>query len=299
MRVQPPYNQSFTCPYSFQAQERDDEVKGDGNSVNYSFRIHDPRLGRFFAIDPLAAKYPSNSVYAFSENVVINAVELEGKERSYTFNSAYLSAKALTAIKTMNYEDLKEYMDNLVGTKFSTQENLEYAKRMLGDGFDDAPGYNSDGKAPLSYGNRAVKGSYESGDTKSDYFYVRLVIDNGDGTWSVKNAKVTDYAAKIEQIENYILSLEDKVERLETHNENLNKSIKLIADTDISYGAKPTGGKFNNSTPGYEGGQGGRNVMKIETVLKNEKKIKSLTKEINKAAKNVEKLKLKTKIEYE
>jgi hypothetical protein len=33
--------------YLFQGQEMDDEVKGDGNSVNISFRMHDPRLGRW------------------------------------------------------------------------------------------------------------------------------------------------------------------------------------------------------------------------------------------------------------
>jgi hypothetical protein len=81
MRIQPSYNQSFTDPYSFQAQEHDDELKGDGNSMNFSFRMHDPRLGRFFAIDPLSNKYPWNSVYAFSENVVIHCLELEGLEK--------------------------------------------------------------------------------------------------------------------------------------------------------------------------------------------------------------------------
>jgi RHS repeat-associated protein len=39
--------------YGFQGQEKDDEIKGEGNSVNYKFRMHDPRLGRFFAVDPL------------------------------------------------------------------------------------------------------------------------------------------------------------------------------------------------------------------------------------------------------
>ncbi len=66
--------------YGFQNQERDDEIKGRGNSVNYQYRMHDPRLGRFFAVDPLYAKYPWNSSYAFSENIVINAIELEGLE---------------------------------------------------------------------------------------------------------------------------------------------------------------------------------------------------------------------------
>ena len=60
----------------------DDEVKGEGNSVNYKYRMHDPRLGRFFAIDPLNKDYPWNSVYAFSENQVIQFIELEGLEKA-------------------------------------------------------------------------------------------------------------------------------------------------------------------------------------------------------------------------
>ncbi len=70
-----------TYAYGFQGQERDDEVKGSGNSVNYKFRMHDARLGRFFSRDPLAPEYSYNSPYAFSENRVIDAVELEGAEK--------------------------------------------------------------------------------------------------------------------------------------------------------------------------------------------------------------------------
>lgn len=71
--------------YGFNGMEKDNEVKGAGNSVNYKYRMHDPRLGRFFAVDPLAPEYPHNSPYAFSENVVINATELEGKELDFAF----------------------------------------------------------------------------------------------------------------------------------------------------------------------------------------------------------------------
>ena len=66
--------------YGFQGQEKDDEVKGEGNSLNYTFRMHDPRVGRFFAVDPLTAKYPHYSPYSFSGNKVIHAIELEGLE---------------------------------------------------------------------------------------------------------------------------------------------------------------------------------------------------------------------------
>ena len=72
--------------YGFQSQEVDNEIKGTGNSVNYKYRMHDPRVGRFFAIDPLAKDYPWNSPYAFSENNVIDHIELEGLEKTKSFS---------------------------------------------------------------------------------------------------------------------------------------------------------------------------------------------------------------------
>lgn len=66
--------------YGFQGQEKDDELKGEGNSLNYTFRMHDPRVGRFLSLDPLAKSYPWNSPYVFSENRVLDGIELEGGE---------------------------------------------------------------------------------------------------------------------------------------------------------------------------------------------------------------------------
>ena len=78
--------------YGFQGQEKDDEIRGgDGNSLNYAFRMHDARIGRFFARDPLTKKYPHYSPYSFSGNKVIQFVELEGLEEGI---SGSLSANA-------------------------------------------------------------------------------------------------------------------------------------------------------------------------------------------------------------
>jgi RHS repeat-associated protein len=74
------HGSSSAYRYGFQGQEKDDELKGEGNSLNYTFRMHDPRIGRFFATDPLFRSYPWNSLYAFSENRVIDGLELEGLE---------------------------------------------------------------------------------------------------------------------------------------------------------------------------------------------------------------------------
>jgi RHS repeat-associated protein len=77
--------------FAFQGQEKDDEIKGStGTSYAYKFRMHDPRTGRFWSIDPLVKDYPWNSPYAFSENRVIDGIELEGKEYlKYTYNKQW------------------------------------------------------------------------------------------------------------------------------------------------------------------------------------------------------------------
>ena|GEM_PF-3966246 len=94
--------------YGFQGQEMDDEIKGEGNSLNYEYRMHDPRIGRFFAVDPLAPKYPHNSPYAFSENRVIDAVELEGLESQVIVDNSIKDYKEKHIIKsgTVEFQNL-------------------------------------------------------------------------------------------------------------------------------------------------------------------------------------------------
>ncbi|MCT4581771.1 MAG: hypothetical protein N4A35_10165 [Flavobacteriales bacterium] len=79
--LQPGRNgQSENYRYNFQGQETDDEIKGKGNSVNFKYRMADVRLNRFFAVDPLASKYPQWTPYQFSGNQLISTIELEGLE---------------------------------------------------------------------------------------------------------------------------------------------------------------------------------------------------------------------------
>jgi RHS repeat-associated protein len=67
--------------FGFQGQEIDSEIKGEGNSINFTYRMYDPRLGRFFAVDPYTKNFQWNSPYSFSENRVIDCIELEGGEK--------------------------------------------------------------------------------------------------------------------------------------------------------------------------------------------------------------------------
>jgi RHS repeat-associated protein len=91
--------------YGFQGQEKDDEIKGEGNSLNYTFRMHDPRVGRFLSLDPISAQYPHNSPFAFSENRVIDGIELEGAEYLYTGEEKAEFYNGVIVIKLSNFTE--------------------------------------------------------------------------------------------------------------------------------------------------------------------------------------------------
>ena len=64
--------------WKFQGQEHIEDLGLNWDS--FRWRNHQPDIGRFFNIDPLADKFYYNSPYAFSENKVISHIELEGAE---------------------------------------------------------------------------------------------------------------------------------------------------------------------------------------------------------------------------
>jgi RHS repeat-associated protein len=112
--------------YGFQGQEKDDEIKGEGNSLNYTFRMHDPRVGRFFAVDPLQSKFVWNSPYAFSENRVIDGVELEGLEVFFGTHGNQIEYESLEARnKDLNQARLEGYKNYFKSIWNDTKEIYE------------------------------------------------------------------------------------------------------------------------------------------------------------------------------
>ena len=54
--------------FTFNGMEKDDEVKGVGNSYTTLFRAYDPRLGRWLSLDPKSVETPWQSPYAGMDN---------------------------------------------------------------------------------------------------------------------------------------------------------------------------------------------------------------------------------------
>jgi len=65
---------------------------GIGSKVAFKYRVHNSSIGRFLSVDPLAASYPWNSPYAFSENRVIDGIDLEGREYSSQHSMQFSAA---------------------------------------------------------------------------------------------------------------------------------------------------------------------------------------------------------------
>ena len=100
--------------------------------------MHDARIGRFLSIDPLAAKYPWNSPYAFSENRVIDMVELEGLETaSPTVHFTYHSVQPGETL----FQLARKYNTNI--------ETIHFFNRVIaprGDAYSKQYGWNKNHK---------------------------------------------------------------------------------------------------------------------------------------------------------
>jgi RHS repeat-associated protein len=96
--------------FGFNGAEKDNEVKGEGNSYTTEFRQYDPRLGRWLSPDPLMSQFPGWSPYVFAfDNPIwfndpdgdapptIKQIIAEGKKTSTTFTSLLKSANITDA----------------------------------------------------------------------------------------------------------------------------------------------------------------------------------------------------------
>ena len=108
--------------YFFNGQEGDNEVFGEIALHAFEFRMHDARLGRFWSVDPLAAKYPWNSTYAFAENRVVEGRELEGLE--VAFNTKEVVSAGGLGIYGWNYAKGHGHASDQIGVTYYKYKSM-------------------------------------------------------------------------------------------------------------------------------------------------------------------------------
>jgi len=65
--------------WGFNGYENDNEVKGNGNSIDFGARVYDPRISRFFSPDPKEDEYTWQSTYVFAANNPVLFVDVNGE----------------------------------------------------------------------------------------------------------------------------------------------------------------------------------------------------------------------------
>ncbi len=64
--------------YGFNGMEKDDEVKGTGNHIDFGARGYDPRLGRWLSVDAFVGRPGSENPYNYSLNLPIMMGDPDG-----------------------------------------------------------------------------------------------------------------------------------------------------------------------------------------------------------------------------
>jgi len=165
--------------------------------------MYDPRAGKFLSLDPLAPEYPHNSPYAFSENRVIDGIELEGAEyldkdkakvqmvmgypvlRLEGFGTAFQDLWGQTNDKTLYvdvifnkksiYTDPRVYGDRVIGGQplITSKYNMEVVRTLRAK--EIAEGGSKANLSHMQYTGRLRKDGKPDGrsvNSKKNYTYV-------------------------------------------------------------------------------------------------------------------------------
>ena len=85
--------------YGFNGKENDNEVKGEGNEIDFENRIYDSRISRWLSLDPLQKKYPSESNYIFTSDNPIIYRDQDGRDKIYVLTTIDKFGKVTTIRK--------------------------------------------------------------------------------------------------------------------------------------------------------------------------------------------------------
>ncbi len=123
--------------FGFNEMERDDEVKGAGNSYTTEFRQYDPRIGKWLSIDPKMMKYPSWSPHSsFFNNPIFfedpfgddppKRLSFGVRVDNYMKGNAFLNrANKFARANNIDEKDIKTYSNVVIISRLHFHTTIE------------------------------------------------------------------------------------------------------------------------------------------------------------------------------
>jgi len=118
--------------YGYQGSEKDNEVKGEGNSYTTYFRQLDPRLGRWLTIDPKASSLPWQSPYCSMDNNPVLLNDVLGDKVPVKFTRSARKDLGISK-KSLKQGQVPERLQTLYNEEYGLKLGLEVSnKKFLG-----------------------------------------------------------------------------------------------------------------------------------------------------------------------
>ncbi len=153
--------------------EKDDEIKGSGNSYDFGARMFDSRLGRFLSVDPDYFVYPWLSTYAFAANSPISLIDFEGRGPKKKKKKGLTRAK----IVKFTFYEIWQSVEKQGGLDVPTPEKMVPSMEVLwvATSFEsltlkmyDADG-DKNGNATIGFGHLIHTGKINGGSSETEF----------------------------------------------------------------------------------------------------------------------------------
>ncbi|GAL86398.1 Rhs family-like protein [Sporocytophaga myxococcoides] len=181
--------------YGFSGKEKDDEVKGGGNSYDYGARMYDPRVIRWQSLDPRIYLFDYQSGYISMSNNPINRIDPSGmgdyysKEGKHLGNDGKEDDKAYvtspeevnknTKNKVTNWENVAQSkVTTLLSVTNTTLKN--FAATVYAESGGPKEESFAIASATVNYGNSSGKTISSLVDSKNSYSYGAKLYEYDD-----------------------------------------------------------------------------------------------------------------------
>ena len=139
------FTSSANHRFGFGGIEKDDDWKGEGNSLDFGARIYDPRIGRWLSRDAKVSEYPGVSTYSYSYNNPLFYTDPDGN----SIVSMIIKKAAKEGFKAAIKKVIKEVIEQKI-KDYAKKGLKEQAKQFA----KDAANKTIKDKVELEYNNK-------------------------------------------------------------------------------------------------------------------------------------------------